>query len=971
MTFSEFANMLYPFCGNGDKIADYVVRLIDNVLVDPLSEEDERKSIAGEYNPIGNLTASGLEKIYRDEPGRNIPKRAAAEILSHLDKARFADYLEAFAEDTLEGISKALSRVGITSSRENAAAVCADLFAEILTALAAGVKKAALAAHNLPGVTPYFTGRTDALDSIHSTFTKSKTIAITQAFYGLGGIGKTQLVLKYAFEHLPDYKYICWINAETEDDALLSAKSALSVVFGVDGAESIEKSEEILASFLDCCKKNRRGLLIFDNVENYAVVQKFLAKPANIHVLITTRLAHLQEVPVRIDIGVYPPQEAVLFIQNRLGKPEAPRGSGELAMRLGYLPLALEQAAAYIAANDRTVESYLALLEEYAPELFENDEGLIAYDKAVAATLRISIRRIESRASKQFLNVLSYFAADGIRLRFFEGLEKGTMPPLLERDLDNSLKMDKVIRSLTQYSLVKREDDVLSLHRLVQEIVRGSHGKNLNFLRSGLYIMFQKLGFDYADAQSRSNFALLVPHADNIALLAEKALTQEPKEAHLAIGRNYYLIADYNYRVGNYDASLSFFDRAIIQYIAGEGDRHSDVAMLRNEQANVYREMGEYEKALASYDIALSIRKEEYGERHEYTASVMNGIALTYCRQCKYEESLALHKEAYEIFKERLGENDLDVAVACNNIAISCAELGNYDEALEWYGRAIAIYEHELGTEHPDTVDTYSNIANVYADKGEYDTALEWCEKAKNARIALLGENHPDVATLYMNTALIYTSKGLYDEAAELYERAIEIFENTMGTESPMTADAYDSFGSLFDELDQLDDALYWYEKALKIRKRALGDSHANTAGSYNNIAVVYEKQGRLDECLRYLDKVRKIRSLIYSNDSTEFAGLYSNYALVYSQKGDMKKALPYLEKAIEIREKRLGIHHDDTGMVYTNMGIVLERDGRAREALGWYRKALAAYEKSLGADHPHTVDLAETIRKMELSGLS
>ena len=958
MNFSDFLKTLYPFCGTVDK-SEFVVT-VTNMAISENSEDD---------NPLGDLKHGYRGKIFNGS--KPLTAKHTAFILKNLDKERFASHLDELTNDARTNLGKSLATFGIKTAVDTVADDCADIFECILRGIPiethAPMLKPPLAKHNLPKKNLYFSGRESVLGKIYDAFEQNREIAVTQSFYGLGGIGKTQIALRYAYSHLAHYEYICWIVAETEAETVSSVRKALWAVFKIEEALHTENDDDVVELFKHCCEQGK-GLIVFDNVEMYTVVEKYISNTADIHVMITTRLAHMQEVAIRIDIGVFKPDEASIFIMKRLGKEEIPENSDVLCRRLGYLPLALEQAAAYIVANDRSVTSYLALLAEYAPELLENDDGLVAYNKAVAATLRISIRKIELQNSKNLLNLLAYFAADNIRLDFFEGLHPDTLPTMAMEAFENKLELDKVIRNLTQYSIVKREDCILSLHRLVQETVRKDSGENGKWYIIGCgNIIYQKLKFDYADIESRQYFSQVLPHAEHMLSFLEGIIDEfEEREMRLAFARTFYLIADYYYRSGRYSIGLPYYEKSLKWFKATLGDDHEDVAVIYNEISTAYREAGDYDAAIESSKLALKIREALFGEESEITASTYTGLALAYCSACKFEESLSLQKKAISIFEKTLGVEDPDVAVACNNAGIVCDELGLYDEAIELYKRAIAIYIKAFGDEHPDTADSYGNMANAHISRGEYDKAKVLCKKALNIRAKILGENHPDVATLYNSMGLIELSKGYFEDSLDWYNKALDIQLDTLGEEHPLTATTYNNIAVAYEEMDECEKALIWYGKALKIREKVLESEHAEVIATYNNIGVVYYKEDNLEKAFEYFENVLETRKRLYAPDHTEMAGIYNNIALVYYKKGDFTKAFELLDSAKCIREKNLGESHPDTAMTYANIGMVYLKQENLTEALYWNRKALVGYEKSLGNDNPYTIEVKADIADIE-----
>lgn len=130
MTFSEFANILYPFCGNGDKTATFVVTLTDNIMEVPQNPKDEKKAINGEYNPISELEESTQKQLFSGK--RKLSQKNASIILGHLDKGKFEDYINEFAPDTLNSLCDKLGELGVKETSLTVGKWCADIFEQVI-----------------------------------------------------------------------------------------------------------------------------------------------------------------------------------------------------------------------------------------------------------------------------------------------------------------------------------------------------------------------------------------------------------------------------------------------------------------------------------------------------------------------------------------------------------------------------------------------------------------------------------------------------------------------------------------------------------------------------------------------------------------------------------------------------------------------------------------------------------------------
>ena len=226
------------------------------------------------------------------------------------------------------------------------------------------------------------------------------------ALYGLGGAGKTSVAVEYAHRHLAEVG-LAW-QFPAEDPAVLLAEFArLAAQLGarevVDARDPVASVHAVLAAF------PAGWLVVFDNAPGQEAVQRFLPPAGRGRVLITTQSAvwppgQAVEVPV-LDIAV-----AAGFLVNRTGDADE-RAAQELAGELGGLPLALEQAAAYIQATGTTLAGYLSVFRDRRADLLARGQAA-GHPADVATTLGLALSRLEEQApaAAGLLRLLAFLA---------------------------------------------------------------------------------------------------------------------------------------------------------------------------------------------------------------------------------------------------------------------------------------------------------------------------------------------------------------------------------------------------------------------------------------------------------------------------------------------------------------------------------------------------------------------------------
>ena len=294
------------------------------------------------------------------------------------------------------------------------------------------------------------------------------------ALYGLAGAGKTSVAVEYAHRHLAEVG-VCW-QFPAEDPTVLAAEFA--VLAAQLGAREIADSHDPVATVHAVLARHRAGwLLVFDNAPDRASIEPFLPPAGPGRVLITTQNQHWPpsqalEVPM-LDSGV-----AVGFLVNRTGDPDRAAAS-DLAAELGGLPLALEQAAAYMQATGTTLAGYLPLFRARQADLLARGEAA-GHPSDVAASLGLTLSRLEGQApaAAGLVRLLAFLAPEPVPVSLLfanqaAGLLRPEVAATVRPLLGDPVAAGDAITALRRYSLASPAGNgLLLVHRLVQAITR-------------------------------------------------------------------------------------------------------------------------------------------------------------------------------------------------------------------------------------------------------------------------------------------------------------------------------------------------------------------------------------------------------------------------------------------------------------------------------------------------------------------
>jgi hypothetical protein len=244
-------------------------------------------------------------------------------------------------------------------------------------------------------VSRWFTGRDDLLSRLGAGFVAGRSSLLTQTANGMGGVGKTTAAAAFSETHRHELDVVWWVRAETEA-TLIDDLAGLARRVGLPGGETAADGAAQARVWLELAENQRRWLVVFDNAPDEASIEPWRPKRGHGMVLITSRNRNFDRVGDVLDVGVFSQPVAEEFLRDRVADRNptaaAEPGVGLVAERLGGLPLALEQAAAWVTrAPYRRFARYLGLFDDAAKEPFPPELQPLGYDATAFTTWRVSI----------------------------------------------------------------------------------------------------------------------------------------------------------------------------------------------------------------------------------------------------------------------------------------------------------------------------------------------------------------------------------------------------------------------------------------------------------------------------------------------------------------------------------------------------------------------------------------------------
>ena len=344
---------------------------------------------------------------------------------------------------------------------------------------------------------PYFTGREELLSRLAASLRAGQTVGISQpqAVSGLGGVGKTLISLEYAYRYYQDYEAVLWTRADTQE-ALISGFVTFANLMQLPQQEERDQLK-IVQAVKDWLMNHTRWLLLLDNADDLALVKEFLPPAGRGHTLLTTRAASMGRLAQRIEVDPLDLEPGALLLLRRADRlgPDATLDQAEASERvialqitqeLGGLPLALDQAGAYIEETCCSLTDYLQLYRSQHTELLKARGGLVPdHPESVATTWSLSFDQVEQRsaAAADLLRVCAFLHPDAIPEEIItEGAE--ALGPTLQAVAQSPLAFNQAVGVLLSYSLLKRnaEEHLLNIHRLVQAVLKDGMDENPTLL---------------------------------------------------------------------------------------------------------------------------------------------------------------------------------------------------------------------------------------------------------------------------------------------------------------------------------------------------------------------------------------------------------------------------------------------------------------------------------------------------------
>jgi Domain of unknown function (DUF4062)/Tetratricopeptide repeat len=619
----------------------------------------------------------------------------------------------------------------------------------------------------------FLAGRSELLADLHARLSAGAAPR-TAVLCGLGGSGKTSVAIEYAHQQLAGLAVVWQLPAE-EPTALAAGFADLAAQLGArsepDGGDPVAQVHAVLAAH------GGDWLLIFDNAPSFASVRDALPPAGRGRVLITSQDPHWPTGQA-VEVPVLGQDVAAAFLQQRTGAA-TPDAARELAAELGGLPLALEQAAAYMLTAGRPVSEYLALFRQRRRDLLSRGDP-VGYGKQVATTWRLAFERLQhtSQPAIGLLRLLACCAPDRIPLRLLlrpRPTLTGTLPPELAPLLDDPLACDDALTALRRFSLVSApQDGMVSVHRLVQAVTLDQlpDGEAATWRQAARLLIAAALPDDSADPGNWPAYAVLLPHAE---------ATLHPEDTGMR------RIADFFSRTGNYADGRAHCRKILSAREQLLGPEHPATLDARDELAYLTAVAGDPARAVEQFTALARDRERVQGPEHPQTLLTRYALARWTREAGDNEAARQQHGALLPLLERILGPEHRYTLHARTNLAGWLGTDGNPAAARDEQAAILLVRERTDGPEHTATLHARSHLARWTGEAGDPIAAREQLAALVRVSNRILGPEHPDTLHFRARLALWTGEAGDPETARDQLTVLLRVRERALGPDHPRT----------------------------------------------------------------------------------------------------------------------------------------------------------------------------------------
>ncbi len=813
---------------------------------------------------------------------------------------------------------------------------------------------------HVPSRNATFTGRNAVLQQLRDQLSGAGADpAPRQALYGLGGVGKTQLAIEYAYRFMADYDAVWWISGE-ESELVVTGLADLAKELNLRVGENVADAAKATREALRLGEPTRRWLLVVDNVDEPSTLGDYLPDGGPGHVLVTSRNLAWSQNAQSLEVDVFSRPESIEHLLRRvpgLSEDDADKVRGAL----GDLPLAIEQAAAWLVETNTSVDDYLVQLEAKFTDVMTLSQPP-DYPEPVAKTWNVSIDQLRHRspASVHLLEICAFFAPEPISMTLLNGDEMIRALVPYNELLSDKLVLGRVIREIGRFALAKVDygSNTMQVHRLVQQVVRAQltaeQEEETRHEVHRVLVEARPQQGDTDDPENWPSYNRIWPHLGT----SQAALCDLEETRPLLIDRIRYL-----WKRGDYARAVEFGENLVKTWSEKLGPEDRNTLHLRFHLANVLRSQGRIEESRRIDEEVLTLQRRILPVDHPHTLMTAASLAADLRAIGQFSQALAMDRETFSRSGDELGDDHPRTLSAATNLAVSLRLNGDCFSARDLDRDTRDRRAAVLGEEHPDTLLSTSNLALDLREAGDFASSVNLLRRATETCRRIVGEDAPESLRMANSLAISLRKLGRRTEAREVSQETLELYLARYGSQYPDTLACTLTVAADLFSTGESDAARDQAARVLEEYQRTLGVDHPFSLLTENNIATYLRGMRQYPAAHEQFAKSLERLRVILGPRHPYTLACAVNLANCEADLDRLDRAEALGRETHTLLTEVLGPDHPDTHACEANLAVTLHQLGRSMEAKAVQGRLIENMTRQMGGDHAHVVALGEWLR--------
>lgn len=788
-----------------------------------------------------------------------------------------------------------------------------------------------------------FVGRDDLLAAIYQACTNEGSAMKAAALVGMGGSGKTQLAMKYCRSRFEKRESIFWTNA-SNPARLEQSYGALANLISRDlhpGITFLDSDARIHYVKDTLRSLQRHWILVLDNYDDpsqFDNIRYYLPDSKLGFVITTSRHLDSTRLGVGVEVRGMGENDSLELLLRRSShqRTEANEKLGKsIVRRLGYLPLAIDQAGSYMRRRKLRLGDFLdhygqrrESVLRHTPHLWDYRKQLTDGDGeavlSVFTTWELSFEQLSSSKRPELMQLVSLFG-----FFYHESISEA-----LFQNFGDRCGLEQVLQLDNTNSEAQR-----------------APGQSASW-------GWMKLFLNEAGEWSSISFGDALADLSELFLI-ENFERQDDGTTRFSI---HPLVSDWIKLRNKDDQTRRRYSEQVIR-----------IMTFFLETNHPFEHSPQTKKEiLAHLDECLNHDKDFFKNDFRLGRQSLRvpaaAFAKFYCEQGRYKTAVELYQRVLDDETRHFGQDHIQTLETMHNLGCVFHSQGQYIQAKDLFRQALSGREARLGDSHLQTLWTAESLANIFRSEARYVEAEQLYSRVLNGRLGQLQDGHPDILRAVANLASIHRSQGRYESARGLYQQAAALLEvQTCQIKYELSWISND-IANFLQSQSQFIEAAQLYEAVLSSREKLLGCSHPDTLWTVADLANNYRSQKRYQDAEALYDRALNGLERQLGRDHPETLWAADGLAHVYCCQDRFAEARAMFQRALAGREVRLGPDHHNTLRTVHGLADVFHREGNFEESERLYNRALKGLEKQLGKDHPKTLAVVEKLATNYLS---